>query len=236
MIKLTKCGPIYSKLFELAATLLLLFTLSGCSPKGWLPSKKPKLNPIEIPVQRTPESSLMEEKIKKTNSLWQQGSVSYLTFNRTFKEGDLIRVVLKVQDAAKFEGGDSYQVSSTHDNPFLDAVGMFIDIVPEKIRPTAFSTLKQIITKAKRSSSQRASSNVDRKESLKSEFTVVVKEVLCNGNLLISGSQEILVNREKRELRLTGIIRQRDILADNSIESDKIAEARIYYGGAGAIN
>jgi flagellar L-ring protein FlgH len=62
----------------------------------------------------------------------------------------------------------------------------------------------------------------------------VVTDVLPNGNLIISGSQEVL-NFELRLLNVAGIVRPQDISRDNTITYDKIAEARISYGGRGRI-
>ncbi len=61
------------------------------------------------------------------------------------------------------------------------------------------------------------------------DIAVVVKEILPGGNLIIEGTQEVTVYKDQRKIRLQGIIRPKDINAENCIDSDKIAQARISY-------
>ncbi len=63
----------------------------------------------------------------------------------------------------------------------------------------------------------------------------MVTGILENGNLLISGSQEVRVNHEIRILNVAGIVRPQDVDSTNMISYDKIAEARISYGGRGRL-
>lgn len=76
---------------------------------------------------------------------------------------------------------------------------------------------------------------VTRSESIDLVIAAVVTEVLPNGNLLIQGAQEVRVNFEVRELTVAGIVRPRDVSTDNSVSYERIAEARISYGGRGRI-
>jgi flagellar basal body L-ring protein FlgH len=63
-----------------------------------------------------------------------------------------------------------------------------------------------------------------------------VSQVLPNGNLVVVGRQQVRVNQELRDLQVGGIIRPQDIGSDNTVRHDRLAEARIAYGGRGTIS
>ncbi|WP_398473321.1 flagellar basal body L-ring protein FlgH [Tardiphaga sp.] len=84
-------------------------------------------------------------------------------------------------------------------------------------------------------SSSKGSGKIDRAEEVRFSIAAVVVDVMPNGNLLISGSQEMRVNYEMRIVNVGGIVRPIDVARNNTVPYEKIAEARISYGGRGRI-
>ena len=75
-----------------------------------------------------------------------------------------------------------------------------------------------------------------RKETVALRLAATVTQVLPNGNLVVNGKQEVRVSAEMRELSVQGVIRPQDIASDNTIRHDRLAEARIAYGGRGTLS
>lgn len=84
-------------------------------------------------------------------------------------------------------------------------------------------------------SSSKGSGKIDRAEEVRFSIAAVVVDVMPNGNLLISGSQEMRVNYEMRIVNVGGIVRPIDVARNNTVPYEKIAEARISYGGRGRL-
>jgi len=86
-----------------------------------------------------------------------------------------------------------------------------------------------------RTTSTDSKGAIARSENIDLLIAAVVTELLPNGNMVVTGSQEVRVNFEVRVLNVAGVIRSRDIAQDNTISYDKLAEARISYGGRGRV-
>jgi flagellar L-ring protein precursor FlgH len=71
---------------------------------------------------------------------------------------------------------------------------------------------------------------------LNAYITALVTKVMPNGNLVVTGSREVLINNENQIIQLTGVVRPRDINANNQVLSTYIADARISYSGKGVID
>ncbi len=91
------------------------------------------------------------------------------------------------------------------------------------------------LVKAGGSDQMKADGTTSRGGQVTAKVTVVVREILPNGNLVVEGKQLISVNHEKQEITVTGVIRPDDIAPDNTVYSTYLAEANIRYSGDGVI-
>ncbi|MGL6166468.1 MAG: flagellar basal body L-ring protein FlgH, partial [Aeromonas veronii] len=79
----------------------------------------------------------------------------------------------------------------------------------------------------------KGQAKADQSNSLQGNISVSVAKVLPNGNLVVRGEKWIMLNNGNEYIRITGLIRPEDVTSDNSVSSQKVANARIYYGGTG---
>ncbi len=188
------------------------------------PTASPDYKPVRMPM---PEP-LVEN--RAANSLWQQGARSFFKDQRARQIGDIVTVKVNFKDSADI--ANETRRSRTNS----DAMGASRLFGFEARMPDVLdgSTPGSLFNTSSSMASDGAGS-VKRAETLATNVAAVVTQILPNGNMVIEGKQEVRVNFEVRELVVGGVIRPEDIEADNTVESMKIAEARIAYGGRGQI-
>lgn len=164
-------------------------------------------------------------------SLWSGGRGSLLGDRRASLEGDILTVVIEINDSASISNSTSRSRSGSEASAAPQLLG--IPQVVDRFLPGDASLANAANISS--SSSNNGQGSVSRNETLELKVAATVTDVLQNGVLRIQGSQEVRVNFEIRELLVTGYVRPEDISRRNEITYDKIAAARISYGGRGQI-
>jgi len=223
----------------LAGLALLGLSLGACSSADRLaqvgqaptlssiedPTSQPGYKPVRMPMPDPQPVAFA------SNSLWRQGSRAFFKDQRAAMVGDIMTVRVRVTDRAQLDNSTKRSRSAGEgfgaENMFgLEAEA--IKILPEGAKAEALVNVDS-------NSKSEGAGSVRRAEQLLTNVAAVVTQVLPNGNLVIEGKQEIRVNFEVRELIVAGVVRPEDIEADNTVDSSKIAQARIAYGGRGQI-
>ncbi len=229
------------KIRNTALLLMMATSLSGCGMWSRLQGvgEEPPLAPIENPVEAKgyqPVSMPMpevQEASAGANSLWAPGSRGFFKDQRASKVGDILTVKVSAKDNAIMENETEQNRDDNKDSMGVGALAglesHFGDYLPDAVTPSALLDIN---------SNREISGDgkIDRKEKIDMTMAAIVTQVLPNGNLVIEGTQEIRVNYELRQLSVRGVIRRMDIRSDNTIESSKIAELRVSYGGKGVIS
>jgi len=186
------------------------------------PTARPGYKPVQMPMPAAQPASY------NPNSLWRNGSRAFFKDQRAHRVGDILTVKVNITDKAIIDNETKRSRDATDDSGVENFFG-------KPKLPILNTPLPTRIFTADSSTSTEGKGSVNRSEALLTNVAAVVTQVLPNGNLVIEGKQEIRVNFEMRELIVAGIVRPEDIESDNTIESTKIAQARIAYGGHGQI-
>jgi flagellar L-ring protein precursor FlgH len=186
------------------------------------PTAQAGYRPVQMPMPAPQPASF------NANSLWRNGSRAFFKDQRAHQIGDILTVKVNFADKAEIANQTQRSRSNSEDSGITDFLGRNRITAPSPILPGRILT-------ADSTSSSEGKGAVNRQEALQTTVAAVVTQVLPNGNLVIEGKQEVRVNFEVRELIVAGIVRPEDIESGNTIDSTKIAEARIAYGGRGQI-
>jgi flagellar L-ring protein precursor FlgH len=209
------------------------FLAAGCSTYDRLSdlgNGGPKLasmtNPapqVSVPMPQPPAEP------RGRASLWQPGARSFFHDPRASRVGDIITVNVAVADAAKISNATSRSRTNSDDASMTNLFGL------ENVMPSVGLTPGSLM-KMGSDTSNVGSGSVNRSETINMTLAALVTQVLANGNMVISGHQQMKVNGELRDLTVTGIVRTEDITSANMIDLTQIAEARISYGGRGTVS
>jgi flagellar L-ring protein precursor FlgH len=150
---------------------------------------------------------------------------------RAIEQGDILTVVIEIDERAEISNASDRSRSGSESLSVPELFGL-----PQSINNDlpGGATMDNAVSIGS-SSSSSGDGSVKRNEKLTLRIAATILDVLPNGVLSISGSQELRVNFEMRELLVSGYVRPEDISRQNEITYDKIAAARVSYGGRGQI-
>ncbi|PHS37762.1 MAG: flagellar basal body L-ring protein [Robiginitomaculum sp.] len=216
----------------------LLFVSACASSQDLKPPKALPKNWQEPPISLTnnmrqqPRANIVGRPGSHMTSLWSSSPKSLFGDRRASQLGDILTVEINIDDEARFQNTVTTDTTSQKNLEVSSFFGL-----PEliaKVLP-AGASLKPAIDMSS-ASSLSGQGNITRQEKLTLRLAARVDAVLPNGYLSLIGRQEIIVNNELRYLQVSGVIRIADISRLNTITYDKIADAKIFYGGKGQIS
>ena len=189
------------------------------------PKTQPGYQPVSLPMP-TP---IVSE--RQPNSLWKAGSRAFFKDQRAAQVGDILTVLVNFTDKAQFNNEPQLQRTTNEQDTMPNVLGFEGQI--GKILPKGFNAASAVNVTGATNNDGKAT--INRQEQVTLEVAALVTQVLPNGNLVVQGHQEIRVNYEVRDLQVTGVLRPQDISSINTVALDKLAEARVSYGGRGQL-
>ncbi|WP_199608992.1 flagellar basal body L-ring protein FlgH [Flocculibacter collagenilyticus] len=204
---------------KLYITLIVGLLTTGCVSTQTTVERD---DPYFMPV--APEAPV--DKIVANGSLFNPDTNNGLYSDRkAHRVGDIITVVLEEStQASKTAKTENKKTTSASLDPIVGFGGQNVAFKGDAIQLGLDSD-----------NSFKGDAKSNQSNSLSGNISVNILQVLPNGNLVIRGEKWLTLNTGEEFIRVTGLIRPQDITADNTIESTRVANARIEYSGKGDI-
>lgn len=190
------------------------------------PTADPRWRPVTMPMPAPGEP------LTVANSLWRPGSRTFLRDQRAAQVGDIVTILVSIQDEAELQNRTQRARNNSEGMGLPRIMGLessITRILPNTVDPSR-------LIEASSTSGVDGNGSVRRNETVTLRVAATVAQLLPNGNLVVAGRQQVRVNSELRDLQVSGVIRSQDIASDNTVRHDRLAEARIAYGGRGTIS
>ena len=189
------------------------------------PTADPSYRPISLPMPR-PQTAPAE-----ANSLWRSGSRAFFRDQRAAAVGDIVTILVNITDGADLKNQSNEGRTGQESMGLPNLLG-FEAALPRMLAKAANAS--QLVS-ANSAGTATGTGAIKRAETVTLRLAGVIVQALPNGNLAVAARQEVRVNSELRELQVSGVIRPQDIASDNTVLHDRMAEARIAYGGKGQL-
>lgn len=215
--------------------VVAILFLTGCENIAQLSEvgRPPRLTSIQDPTLAVSYRPLtmpmppLQAPPSEPSSLWRSGSRAFFKDQRASQVGDVVTIIVNIGDAANLNDNSTAQRSGAENFGIPNLFGVKQKIISHITGANSLSTNS--------TNSNDATGKISRQEVVTLRLAGTITQVLPNGNFVIMARQEMRVNSELRELNVSGIVRPQDITADNTVTHERMAEARISYGGRGTL-
>jgi flagellar L-ring protein precursor FlgH len=222
-----------------AAAMAVMVLLGGCGALGKLSDigRPPEMTPSSDPTKEasyrpmTMPMPAVQTATPQVGALWRSGSRAFFKDQRAALVGDILTVLVNITDAADIVDGTTATRTGSEAMGLPNLFGLETTVIPKLL---AGSTASNLIS-ASSTNTNNGSGEIKRNETVTLRLAGVITQVLPNGNLVVAARQEVRVNSELRQLIVSGVVRPQDIASDNTVMHDRMAEARIAYGGKGQL-
>lgn len=203
------------RMINIFVSAAVLGLLTACST---MPQDLADFEPIVRPV--APPAP-----VYNNGSLYQVRSISLFEDPKPFRIGDILTIMLDESTSAS----KSAATSTSKDENISLGSPTIMGRTPTRNGAEIFD-IEMNPSREFDGEGDSTQSN-----SLSGEITVTVVDILPNGNLVVQGEKWFTLNQGKEYIRIAGVIRPQDVLADNTVPSAKLADAQIAYSGEGFI-
>ncbi|MDR1040941.1 MAG: flagellar basal body L-ring protein FlgH [Deltaproteobacteria bacterium] len=223
-----RAPSIKSALTLAAAAIFALGAMCACGPKLQTPST---LSNQEAALQNPPVETYAPPAIKTEGSLFSEDTrPDFFADMKAQRIGDIITINIVETSRASKQASTALNRNGRVTADFNTFLGFEEPDPPTK---SGFSLMRGI--DAGMGNQFTGTGQTSRNENITAKVSARIVQVLPNQNLVVRGSQEILVNNEKQYITVQGVVRPADIATDNTVLSTYLADARIEYTGKGDI-
>lgn len=196
---------------------------------------------VEIPASVSGHLEDQAKELKKSlsfyryeGSLWGERSSSFYMDDTARRINDILTIEIDELSNASQQVSTKTSRDSSIIAKITEFLGSPLDFGLDNFWGKGNPFKPEIQSSAK--SSHSGSGKITGSGKLIANITAKVIEVMPNGNLIVEGRKEVTIEKEKRFIILSGMVRPEDIEFDNTVSSSKVADARIEYTGTGVIS
>ncbi len=205
-------------IIRIVSLSIFIMILQACSTTQIQVKPDPQFAPVDLQAERF--------KPLNNGSIFQPGrSVRLFEDSKAFRVGDILSITLSESTNAS----KSAETNTTKDDEMGIDAGTLLGVTP------TYNGASVLNNELKAEREFNGSGDSAQSNSLEGEISVMVTDILPNGNLVVRGEKIIGLNQGSEYIRIAGIVRPQDVSSDNVVVSGKLANARIFYGGGGVV-